>query len=1341
MFPSSHTSFGVRLFLLVWLLPIWFVGCDTGSRGTKPTVTGDLSPGEPRLSEISPTTARAGDEITLIGWNFALDPALNEVVFEAADGSDVTIPGQVTRVETVGTSGLDTATELTVRLPTGMRNSRVSLRVVKDGVLAPALVQTGTDVCSALEIVGLVYGNDNRGWIDVDLIGNVTPDSVIVYGYNLDLVTSATFVDEGANALSTNMVIPGLPLGALVTLPPGMDAVTIELPNGLVITDCTDVAAVQLTVTGACPNDGSLLTSQTVDVRFRKSVGGSPGEVPATVSGCFVAPGVHAGDILLTFSLLAEPSMEAWSVSFEYEYPSGSGLWLPCTAAIPESASGLLAGVSEHPSNVAGILGPGHVHEFVWASGVDLAGESGSTRVRIAPQPSPNSPYLCFPSTHVSEHIAFDNEGLDPMTGEGSDVWIEEFENDRFRGENPNGLVAEWDLASGQLLGTGLPATSGSLFGNGTVDIVLESGRSYEIFTDAVDIVDVTEVGMPINLLPASLNPGESDQEFHVRTFVVEAEADVILLGSQPLVIRCSGTGQQTAIVFRVDGTLDLSGQDGTEGEQAGAGVGGSAVLGGGDGGDGASLDTLPAAQMITSLVHATPGGGFGGEAGASITFAEPGLATSQPRGGGGGGGGHSARGEAGLNSNANFARALPGRGGRARGDASRLLSTAGGGGGGGGAATFRSSPNNSALQGRHGGGGGGGGGSIDVFARGSIVVSGDIWANGGAGAKGEASGSAGAGGGGAGGGIGLFADGAVIVTDTGSVLARGGPSVANSNFGGGAGSDGRIRFEATRGVRMAGLVDFSALEPALGVPHVSVASDPEDVNTGTGADGVLDLSGTAGTYLVDTNNGTILDPQGQPFLAQPSVLGGGEFHWERLVIPSGVELRARGNQPLIFRVSGSARVAGRIDVSGEPGSIPDFTDPSQPLVAAGGAPGPGGGAGGLGGVGSEPPTAGESGQLPPLVPMDLDGTLALYNAIGLGGGALPDPVILPAQGGVSVSADCVVCDVGSGGGGGYALAGEAGQGPGVFLGGNAFGTAGVDHPTTGLPLPLGGTGGAGGGGNHVGFGPGVAHTPGTGGGGAGGYFELAVGGTFLLEPTAELLACGGDSYRAPEGAGNGGGGAGGAVVLRVFGQLLAPSPGPTIRTTGGRANVDPPTATYSPNDKDHGGDGAPGRIRIESLSGFHVGGFHVGGFQVGGFQVGATTNCDQLLEDEAGVCPVASLGELFRATAPLSRLEGARRPVASASGLVTMGSRFGATTQTPSASEVLPNTVVLFEGYVPDADRPGFWRSFGEPTTDPSELDGASFLRMSFYLFGVPLQGGATVQPVLDQVRVPVEF
>jgi len=204
------------------------------------------------------------------------------------------------------------------------------------------------------------------------------------------------------------------------------------------------------------------------------------------------------------------------------------------------------------------------------------------------------------------------------------------------------------------------------------------------------------------------------------------------------------------------------------------------------------------------------PGGFYGGQGAAAYGTGKRGEGPGGAGGGaprtndyysagGGGGGGFAASGAAGNTGYANG-----GAGGSAYGNERNIPAIGGSGGGGaGGTNTYV------------GGAGGGGGGAVVIASSGSITVNGSISANGGAGASGVAISSyASGGGGGSGGSVRLIAN---MISGNGGITANGGAGGSGwNNVNGGAGSVGRIRFEASNVLRTAG----SSPPMSLGYPY-----------------------------------------------------------------------------------------------------------------------------------------------------------------------------------------------------------------------------------------------------------------------------------------------------------------------------------------------------------------------------------------------------------------------------------------------------------------------------------------------------------------------------------------
>ncbi len=236
----------------------------------------------------------------------------------------------------------------------------------------------------------------------------------------------------------------------------------------------------------------------------------------------------------------------------------------------------------------------------------------------------------------------------------------------------------------------------------------------------------------PIVFDPGSYEPpldADGDGVFHFTTITIAEGTTVRLIGSQPIIWLASGD-------VTIDGTLDLSGQDG----------GGSDVI------------ALPGA------------GGFSGGRGNNPPNA---AQNGNGPGGGlflgraGGGAGHAQNGLDGITDSHGTAYGNP-----------FLLPLWGGSGGSGGGETANI-----------GGSGGAGGGAILIASNKIITVNGSINANGGNGGEGVIENDNG--GGGSGGSIRLIAS-QISGSDTGSITAMGG-KISSS----GDGSIGRVRLES----------------------------------------------------------------------------------------------------------------------------------------------------------------------------------------------------------------------------------------------------------------------------------------------------------------------------------------------------------------------------------------------------------------------------------------------------------------------------------------------------------------------------------------------------------------
>lgn len=1277
----------------LWVLAYGSPACAQGrpqlSKAPQPVA---VTANTPSLQSIHPPSGRAGDVIQLDGIFLGSSPEDHRVVFRSTLNPDVFIDGQVIAVQRLGLDPQgNPRRRLEVVVPTGVRDSEVELIVARmTGPVSAGMLAFG----ASPTLWGAVHGNNNIGFVFLDPIGGFLPTTVVLYGQNLSSLTEVTFLDELSRLIPSSSWTVGAPPTANFVVPEGIEAITATLPtSGFGFFDCFEAARMAVRVTSSAG------VSNTIELRVRKVNIGTPGNVPATITGLLVPAGVRSGDIEIQYNLVSEPPSETWTVVPEYRDPT-TGTFLPCT---PRGGSGSGTGIVAGAASIAGsnpvLIGPGQSHRFIWDSRADLPGQAGATVLRLRPvATSTNSMFVCSPNEFRSEWIAFDNLEDAPSTIR------EDFTTDEFL--DVAQTDADWNTTAGQLQGTGVD--SPLLFGVGVEDVRFFAGRDYEFRTDSGEVYDVTVPSAPLML--ALDNPGAAQQEFHFRSWIVDAGARAFAVGAAPLRIRLSGSGDASFIAASFQGELDLSGRDASPATAGSPSLGAAGGVGAGSGGDGAVVVVQAVPQRVADVQPATAGGGAGGGGpGDSMTYLSA-AGVSNPRPGPGGGGGHATRGEGGVISpTTGNPRSSTGRGGRAAGDAPVTELTAGSGGGGGGACAFRVNGSNP-PQDRLGGGGGGGGGAFELVVAGSIRIDGDIDCDGGRGAVGATSTGGGGGGGGSGGAIALRALGSLIVDRSSRVTARGGmgggtPGGLFDTYRGGHGAPGRVRLEAVQGVFAVDAQDFSGVPPEAANVRIREATQPGD--TGLGIDGDLDLTQQAGVFVVDTDFGTITAPSGAVVLTAAS--GGGVFELGDLRIPEAVTLRGVGASGLVLRVAREAVVEGTVDVSGFDGAPPQFAGPGSPTPGNGGAAGPGGGRGGTGGLANGPFFVhGEDGHLPAVLP---PGTNELPSAPST---SSPIPTGMPifgATGGRSV-ASCpeLTCVAGSGGGGGHSASGLSGSG-GEFAGdgGGAFGNF-VFIDNSGAPLRAGGGGGAGGGGSAQGIAvPFLASAAGSGGGGGGGYVEIVVGGPCHFRPAARVLARGGDAFTSGVLAGHGGAGAGGAIVLRANGGLRFEAA--VFSVAGGLANrpSDPPLPGGE-NLGVAGGDGAPGRILIEALLGVNTDNFPVVIFD-----------------------PSPTIGQFAQAFSTTSRA--ITLPYA----IGRNGVRFAEPRSTllsatpPANAGDLPFYRVLFSAGRERTNLPGA-AIFGEWTDDLDTLADQDFVRLRFLMFGSP---SGAAQPAVDEIEL----
>lgn len=884
----------------------------------------------------------------------------------------------------------------------------------------------------------------------------------------------------------TSITISGRQLSAV-------DAVEFELVGGAstsVSPTSVTATAVEVTVPAfSIPVGGAALgvravaggvPSNTIGLFYSDQ---SPAVMPPGLTSLSIPPRSAAGRLPVDLRVFDTGNTDLGSVVVSYSVDGGA--FTPCTEGDTALTGALIP---------ASPFGGGVLHRFEWDAEVDLGPAfARQVRIRVEPFSQGGVPGARWTSPPVW------------VGGDAALTLLESFEDNDL--EDPAVTTADWNGAVvGELVGsTSAPPAPWGTGANGPFQ---PTSGTITLVTDGLDTTY-----------------GGFDGVFDFSVIDIPAGVTVRASGSNPLVLR--STGDAT-----IDGTIDVSGANGSAGTMTAAGGGGATTAGGTAGGSGGSI----VSGIAIDGEDATRGG-RGGRTTLSLHTAA--------RGGGGGGGGFATAGTNG-GSTPGIGSGRGGIGGIPRGSADLVDPTLAGVGGGGGGGSVGTS---GGAFGR-GGGGGAGGGAVWVVAQGVVTVSGAIEADGGNGGSGF---NGGGGGGGSGGLVALHSATDVIFESGVAISARGG-SGGSGDATGGAGSDGRVVLGSPNPIVLptagpggpGSTFDFTNVVPAPGTPGFSQDVVPlATVDFGTGADGVF----------APVNSVTLFTDGVDP------VYGGsnGVFQFTSIDIPAGVVITAVGSNPLVLKSTGDATFAGTIDISGQNGMPLPFAPPPGGL---GGEGGPGGGRGGDGGY--------FAGVPPILAPPGTDGEVPA-GATGSGGGGA---ATVPSPDGTSVA--------GGGGGGGFALLGtpgETGVGPlgtAGGEGGDAIGAPDFRDPLDPTVVVLhGGSGGGGGGGSAqpLAFPPGIT-MPGAGGGGGGGAVWIAVAGTLEVAATATIDARGGTgTSNTNPFAGAGGGGAGGGILLTAEAMDFAAA---TLDATGGAGGAGPGTATA-------GGDGSAGRVRVET--------------------------------------------------------------------------------------------------------------------------------------------------------------
>ena len=870
-------------------------GCDfsSGNSGGSSGAPGTVDPGDGSTSGGGAATAPIlldtvltgegvcpGDEMRLIGINFSSELSDNVVVFSAGATRIAGVPLRVD-FPTDGNAANGLESQLTVVIPSGVATGNVELSV--SGIPAGARGYTacpqimaatiGRDRAQeALPYLGPLGFEENRSFIEL-------------HGLNFGQIDAITLEDSQGNTaqiptntverttVTTNIFDPNAPPPTGYTsigfsLRDDRNDVRLSFPNQ------RDNLRIQITGPGG--------ESNTIEVPvFNQSQGETVDTAPETlgyvINGIKLPTGVRSGSVRLRYSGYEGVVSAAWVMNVEWKLVSeqDEDAWRPARPDIfdPEhdGSTGILAGTIGHPSGFRLFPGRGTVRTFSWdaandeglcelvsGQGLESIRRDVAVHFRFRPtidigdpeRPEPNHEWISPPLVY---YFLEEFDGAELSDSDVERELRESFATDELEDEAET--TASWGPPGnvGALVGTVPTGDPVSTFGEGTDHIVLsnlpvEPGilQWFEFNTSRMSIVyntlDQGDPAVPeddtFNVNPLTFNnPGESINEYHLASLVIESGVQVIAFGDNPLVIRLSGgeDADPDLNAFVCEGIIDASGNNGEStpvvpvvGPAETGGGGGLGGPGAGHGGNGSTID-IAFGPRVNEVVLAETGGnsgGGGGETTAGLNFDA--TATSGFWGAAGGGGGHREPGGDGDSQAPRPVEYSPpkaGRGGVARGEATQIVQTSGSGGGGGGGSVSRDS--NGGHYGVGGAGGGGGGGSVRIVVNGSVSIppGGAILALGGDGGTsiGERliigmnqtppTTAGGPGGGGSGGSIRIQATGAVdasceaLNVDGGAAGLSGtatnvdrGRSEQNVLAGAGRGSPGWIRVESQIG-------------------------------------------------------------------------------------------------------------------------------------------------------------------------------------------------------------------------------------------------------------------------------------------------------------------------------------------------------------------------------------------------------------------------------------------------------------------------------------------------------------------------------------------------------------
>ncbi len=777
-------------------------GSGPGSGPPVPPPPGQNAFATPLLIAVEPDPLQVsvGDLIKLIGLNLHSDLSKNEVNFISGAQRIAGIPVQID-FPTDGNPSNGLESELQIIVPGGVSSGNVELIV--NGVDAGA---RGYDARPQIMAWALGRNETQEFLVYVSLIGfNQQASFIKLYGLNFNEIEEVQLEDvQGGSARILPSSIernPAPPIGTPPGLPPtGYSVIGFNLRDTRNDVRLNFVAGRRDNLRVRVKSPSGI--SNTVEIPVHDQA--APRALGAVINGVKVPTGIRSGPIRIHYTLYELIPTESstnyrmevyWKLVTEdvsFFRPAKPKFDDPEMSGLPNVlSSGIMPGFIGHTSQHRLLPGGGAFRTFVWDApndpelqrinrpvGNQIPPRSWPIHFLLKPTLEPSSGTGKPNPNHQVEspailYYSLEDRENDDVSDQRSAVFVEGFEKDTNEDRKLNTASYGPPNNPDALVGA-FPSSPPSQFGKGTADIVLANTEPQDLEPDAVaqyfyiNTDDSTIVykqisgngGTPCNPDDDDLagggraqrpinfdNPGKASKEFHLARLRLDEGVQVIVRGSNPLVLRLNGTGkagEQDVLACGPGSKLDLSGCPGEEGPRGGVppletpGRGGRGGPGGGDGGEGMTLGV--GLGGIVTIVHAEQGerdGGEGGESPMVMDRTGAGTKSNFTGGPGGGGGNRTAgrKGDAGAPSPARFAPPRGGKGGEARGEPRLAILSPGSGGGGGGGTWAVLNQNGSTIGGA---GGGGGGGALHVMANGNIVVDATalIEANGGKGGE-----------------------------------------------------------------------------------------------------------------------------------------------------------------------------------------------------------------------------------------------------------------------------------------------------------------------------------------------------------------------------------------------------------------------------------------------------------------------------------------------------------------------------------------------------------------------------------------------------------------------------